>query len=144
MNAPSTSLSLRSGNERWLHASVKEVCGMYSRWHQTHSMLWNIGSIWVTIGQVWNPVSFPQTEHTCVIQHFPIIGTAKRTASLTSNTADCCPILLHVNRKSRGTKDQIVNIHWIIEQGNFRKTSTAVSLNMLKPLCGSQQTVESS
>ena len=37
-------------------------------------------------------------------------------------------------RKSRGTRDQIANIHWIIKQGNSRKTSTSASLTMLKPL----------
>ena len=38
-------------------------------------------------------------------------------------------------RKGRGTRDQISNICWIVEkQGNFRKTSTSVSLTMLKPL----------
>ena len=32
-------------------------------------------------------------------------------------------------RNGRGTKDQIANIHWIIEkQGNSRKTSTSASL----------------
>ena len=46
-------------------------------------------------------------------------------------------------RKGRGTRDQIANIHWIIEQENSRKTSS-VSLTWLKPLCGSQQTVENS
>ena len=30
------------------------------------------------------------------------------------------------------------------KQGNSRKTSTSVSWTMLKPLCGSQQTVENS
>ena len=36
-------------------------------------------------------------------------------------------------RKSRGTRDQIANIHWIIEkQGNSRKTSISASLTMLK------------
>ena len=30
------------------------------------------------------------------------------------------------------------------KQGNSRKRSTSVSLSMLKPLCGSQQTVENS
>ena len=30
------------------------------------------------------------------------------------------------------------------KQKNFRKTSTSVSLTMLKSLCGSQQTVENS
>ena len=37
-------------------------------------------------------------------------------------------------RKGRGTRDQIANIHWIIKQKNSRKTSTSVSLTMLKPL----------
>ena len=40
-------------------------------------------------------------------------------------------------RKGRETRDQISNICWIVEkQGNFRKTSTSVSLTMLKPLTG--------
>ena len=44
-------------------------------------------------------------------------------------------------RKGRGIRDQIANIHWIIEkQGNSRKTSTSASLTMLKPLAASQQT----
>ena len=39
-------------------------------------------------------------------------------------------------RKGRGTRDQIANIYWIIEKAkNSRKTSTSVSLTMLKPLC---------
>ena len=38
-------------------------------------------------------------------------------------------------RNGRGTKDQIANIHWIIEkQGNSRKTSTSASLTTLKHL----------
>ena len=38
-------------------------------------------------------------------------------------------------RKGRETKDQIANIHWIIEKAKeFQKTSTSVSLTMLKPL----------
>ena len=36
-------------------------------------------------------------------------------------------------RKERGTRDQIANIHWIIEKENSRKTSTSASLTMLKP-----------
>ena len=48
-------------------------------------------------------------------------------------------------RKGRGTRDQIVNVLWITEkQENSRKTSTSASLTPLKPLCGSQQTVENS
>ena len=46
-------------------------------------------------------------------------------------------------RKGRGTRDQIANIHWIIEKAReFQKTSSAL-LTTPKPLtCGSQQTVE--
>ena len=49
------------------------------------------------------------------------------------------PDVQAVFRKGRGTRDQIANIHWIIEkQWNSRKSSA--SLTMLKPLTvGSQQ-----
>ena len=40
--------------------------------------------------------------------------------------------------KDSGTRDQIANIHWIIEQQNSRKKS--VSLTWLKLSFGSQQT----
>ena len=49
-------------------------------------------------------------------------------------------------RKGRGTRDQIVNIHWIIKKAReFRKTSISVLLTTPKlRLCVSQQTVENS
>ena len=38
-------------------------------------------------------------------------------------------------RKGRGTRDQIANIHWIIEKAKeFQKISTSASLTMQKPL----------
>ena len=38
-------------------------------------------------------------------------------------------------KKGRGTRDQIANIHWIIEiQKSFRKTSTSALLTMPKLL----------
>ena len=39
-------------------------------------------------------------------------------------------------RKGRGTRDQIANIHWIIEKAREfqEKKSTSVSSTMLKPL----------
>ena len=37
-------------------------------------------------------------------------------------------------RKGRGTRDQIANIHQIIEKESSRKTSTSASLTTLKPL----------
>ena len=49
-------------------------------------------------------------------------------------------------RKGRGTRDLIMNIHWILGIAReFRKTLTSASLTMLKPcLCGSQQILKNS
>ena len=45
-------------------------------------------------------------------------------------------------RKGRGTRDQVANIHWIIEKAreNFRKTSSALLITPKPFLCRSQQT----
>ena len=48
-------------------------------------------------------------------------------------------------QKGRGTRDQIANIHWIIEKTReLQKKSTSSLLNITKSLCRSQQTVENS
>ena len=48
-------------------------------------------------------------------------------------------------RKCRATRDQIVNIFWIMEKATeFQKASTSASLTTLKTLCESKQTVENS
>ena len=49
-------------------------------------------------------------------------------------------------RKGKETTDQIANIHWITEKSKRiqKKKPSSASLTMLKPLCGSQQTVENS
>ena len=52
-------------------------------------------------------------------------------------------------KKGRGTRDQIANIHWIIEKAReFKKkkpyTSTLLTMLKLLTVCGSQQTVENS
>ena len=48
-------------------------------------------------------------------------------------------------RKRRGTRDQIANIHLIIEkQESSKKTSISALLITSKPLCGSQQSMENS
>ena len=48
-------------------------------------------------------------------------------------------------RKGRGTRDQIVNIQWIIEKESSRKTSISALLTMPKPLTvWIKQTVENS
>ena len=47
-------------------------------------------------------------------------------------------------RKGRGIRDQIANICWIIEKTRELKKKYSASSTTLKPLCGSQQTVENS
>ena len=47
-------------------------------------------------------------------------------------------------RKGRETRDQIANIHWIIEKARELKKKKSASLTILKSLWGSQQTVENS
>ena len=48
-------------------------------------------------------------------------------------------------RKGRGSRDQITDLPSIIEKAReFKKNTTSASLITLKPLCGSQQTVENS
>ena len=37
-------------------------------------------------------------------------------------------------RKGRGTRDQIVNIHWIIEKAREIQKTSSASLTMIKPL----------
>ena len=37
-------------------------------------------------------------------------------------------------RKGRGTRDQVANIHWIIEKARVQKTSLSALLTMPKPL----------
>jgi len=49
-------------------------------------------------------------------------------------------------RKDRGTRDQIANIHWIIEKAReFQKNIYFCFIDYAKAFdCGSQQTVENS
>ena len=48
-------------------------------------------------------------------------------------------------RKGRGARDQIANIHWIIEKAReFQKNIYFCFIDYAKALCGSQQTVENS
>ena len=55
------------------------------------------------------------------------------------------PYIEAVFRKGRGTRDQIANICWIMEKTReFQENIYFASLTTLKPLCGSQPTVENS
>ena len=47
-------------------------------------------------------------------------------------------------RKGKRTRDQIANTCWIIEEARELQDIYSAPLTMLKPLCGSKQTVENS
>ena len=48
-------------------------------------------------------------------------------------------------RKGRGTRDQIANIHWIMEKAReFQRNIYFCFIDYAKALCGSQQTIENS
>ena len=106
--------------------------------------------------QIWKTQQWPQDWKRSVFIPIPKKGNAKECSN-------CCTIALishaskvmlkilqarlqqHRNcelpdvqaefRKSRGTRDQIANIHWIIKkQESSRKTSTPALLTIPKPL----------
>ena len=116
--------------------------------------------------QIWKTQQWPQDWKRSVFIPIPKKGNAKEcsnyhTIALISHASKIMLKILQARlqqymncelsdvqagfRKGR-TRDQIANIHWIIEkQGNSRKISTSASLTTLKPLtCDSQQTVENS
>ena len=106
--------------------------------------------------QIWKSQQWPQDWKRSVFIPIPKKGNAKeclnyRTIALISHASKVMLKILqarlqqYVNRglpdvqagsgKGRGTRDQIPNIHWIIEKAReFQKTSTSTSLTMLKPL----------
>ena len=113
--------------------------------------------------QTWKTQQWPQDWKRSVFIPVPRKGNAKEcsnycTIALISHASKVMLKILqarlqkYVNcelpdvqagfRKDRGTRDQIANIHWIIETAREfqKKTSISALLTMPKPLCGSQQT----
>ena len=104
--------------------------------------------------QIWKILQWPQGWKWSVFIPIPKKGNAKKCSHYCTiaHISHASKVMLkilkarlqqYVNqqlpdvkaglRKERGTRDQIANIHWIIEKGNSRKTSTSASLTMLKP-----------
>jgi len=77
-----------------------------------------------------------QTTHTVeFISHASKVMLKILHASLQQYVNRELPDVTAGFRKGRGTRDQIANIHWIIEKTRkLKKTSTSISLTMLKPL----------
>ena len=104
--------------------------------------------------QMWKTQQWPQDWKRSVFIPIPKKGNAKecsdyRTIALISHTSKVMLKMLQARlqqcvnrelpdvqtgfRKGRGTRDQIANIHWIIEKACSRKTSTALLITP-KPL----------
>ena len=105
---------------------------------------------------IWKSQQWPQNWKRSVFIPIPKEGNAKEcsnyyTIALISHTSKVmlkifqARLQQHVNyhlpdvqagfRKGRGTRDQIVNIHWNIEKAReFQKTSISALLTMPKPL----------
>ena len=106
--------------------------------------------------QIWKTQQWPQDWKRSVFLPIQKKGNAKecsiyRTSALISHASrvmlkilqarfqqyiNCeLPDVLAGFRKGRGTRDQIANIHWIMEKvRSSRKTSISALLTMLKPL----------
>ena len=110
--------------------------------------------------QIWKTQQWPQDWKRSVFIPISKKGNAKECSNyqaiiLISHTSKVMLKILQVRlqqyvngehpnvqtgfRKSRGTRDQIANMHWVIEKARkFKKKSTFASLTTLKPLlCGS-------
>ena len=106
--------------------------------------------------QIWKIQQWPQDWKRSVFVPIPKKGNAKEcsnysTIALISHTSNVMLKILQARlqqsvscefpdvqagfRKGRGTRDQIANIHWIMEkQERSRKTSISALLTMPKPL----------
>ena len=116
--------------------------------------------------QIWKTQQWPQDWKRSVFTPIPKKDNAKecssyRTIALISHTSKVTFKILQARlqqcvncelpdvqagfRKGRGIRDQIANIHWIIEKAReFQKNIYSALLITPKPLCVSQQTVENS
>ena len=106
--------------------------------------------------QIWKAQLWPQDWKRSVFIPIPKKGNAKEctnyhTIELISHTSNVMLKILQARlqqymncelpdvqvgfRKGRGNRDQIANIHWIIEKAQeFQKKSISVLLTSLKPL----------
>ena len=110
--------------------------------------------------QIWKFQQWPQDWKRLVLIIIPKKGNAKECSNycpiaVYSHTSKAMLKILQARlqqymnhelpnvqagfRKSKGTKDKIVNIRWIIEKARVPEKTSAL-LTMPKSLCGSQQT----
>ena len=76
-----------------------------------------------------------QTTEVALISHASKVMLKILQAKLQQYVNCELPDVLAGFRKGRGTRDQVANIHWIIEKAReFQKTSISALLTMPKPL----------
>ena len=136
--------------------TMESSCSHEIKWYVLHSIC----------QQVWKTQQWPQDWKRSVCIPIPKKGNAKECsnyhtiAHISHVSKEMLKILQnrlqqYVNRelpdvqtgfrKCRGSRDQIVNIHWIIEKAReFQKNIYFCFIDILKPLWISQKTVENS
>ena len=109
-----------------------------------------------TSRQIWKTQQGPQDWKSSILIPIPKKRSTKacvhcQTSALISHAGKVMLKILHARlqhyvnqelpdvqagfRKGRGTRDQIANIRWIIEEGReFQKNFTSIALTMPKPL----------
>ena len=92
-------------------------------------------SVFIPIPKKGNDKEYSNYYTTTVISHGSKIMLKILQARLQQFMYQELPDVQTGFRKSRGTRDQIANIHWIIEKAmEFQKKSTSVSLTTWNPL----------
>ena len=127
-----------------------------SSWAISNPKRWCCKLLHSTCKQIWKTQQWPQEWKRSVFIQFPKKGKAKEcsnywTIALISHTSKVMLKIIQARleqyvdwelldvqagfRKGRGSRDQIANIHWIIEKAReFQKTYTSALLTMPKPL----------
>ena len=93
------------------------------------------GQFLIPIPEKGNVKEFSNYRTTALISHASKVMLKILQARLQQYVNRELPDVQAAFRKGRGTRDQIANIHWIMEkQESSRKISTSASLTMLEPL----------
>ena len=129
-----------------LKSAANLICQQISKTHQWPQD-WK-RSIFIPISKKDNDKECSKYCTIAVISHACKVMLKILQARIQKNMSQELPDIQPGFRKGRGTRDQTANIRWIIVKARdfclSRKTSTSTSLSTLKPLCGSQETVENS
>ena len=91
-------------------------------------------SVFITIPKKGNTKECSNYHTIALISHANEVMLKILKARLQQYVSHELPDVQAGFRKGRGTRDQIANIHWIIEKAREFQKKTSASLTMLKPL----------